>query len=1185
VTPPAPRLPSGFDPRCDLLLDFGVDEQGQETMEFRGVESNGAAILPDRREGRVRARLPEPAQETLGRWLRAPDRRGRDDLRRLIVRQLDPRSTAAWAPWEELAPVRSGRIRLVRCLAGLRAPEPRRPGPTLEALLVIGDPRQGDSGDASVAVEVETGLRATIEALQSSGFGRITLAAPVGWSRLNANQFEPFEGREQLLAILRRGWDVVHFLSHGDPPEKFPPVAKDSDPLLLDAGSLRLEAEPDGLRFDELARALADGRTQLLTLQCCYGGPQMARLLLSVVPHLVLFRGAVSASSSSAFAQDLYSRLFQKRLPMDSAVAAARRAGERVFAAVPAHCTSDLARRVVREEHEYQREQYLARVRDHHSNRVVRMLGRLESNDHLQELFVELEVGPKSSEARDVRSAEVELGPYSLLELLALPPSTADDVSGCWFVVGDPGSGKSTGLRALACQLAAEGHFVPVLIDLSRWRDESGQLESLDTETIAAHNRCLRPPAAAVGQWALLLDGLDECPEDDETLKAILGSLPGQRVIVATRRLHYVGRRPAKFRPVFLRDLREEQRVELVTKRFEAHARQAPERWSTRRPAEEARALVAGLRGTLRRAGGNPFFLSLIALLRAEGDGPQSGASRHEVLDEALTRLIRGEHRNGREVERLRYLRSVPREQRWRALEAYEERARRLMQAVAFGSTNDRREPFDGSDLRRWVEGHEGDDPVAFLTDFVLPDSGLLIAGGDGDPSYAFAHRVLREALTGEHLIEAVWKPGGRTALEAFVRRELASDRPELVNEWGELLAQLTASLPREDVADWVRFLREHHSGLGLRVLAHAELDPRVAAEILSGTEDRDQRWQAYESLIGSEDPCYSLALVKALIASEGSSTTVPDLARLDDLLRPLGNREVADRELCTSIAHLRERLLDAARPPPLDHETSRAVYLELPTGAAARSKDRTLWTLDILPGCFELGSPTGEPGRFGAEGPVHVTLTQPFRMARVTVTRGQYRMFDQHKYEAGNDELPANSVTWYEACFYCRFLERVLRRLGDPTVEVRLPTEAEWEYACREAGAKATKRDLSGRVLSSFAYHSGNDEADLRRVGHFGGQQVQPVGRLEPNALGLYDLHGNVWEWCLDQWQEQPPEGRDPIGRSAGNTRTALRVWRGGSYWGGAGICRAACRHHWHPAGSSVGGGFRPVLGSRLSR
>jgi formylglycine-generating enzyme required for sulfatase activity len=270
------------------------------------------------------------------------------------------------------------------------------------------------------------------------------------------------------------------------------------------------------------------------------------------------------------------------------------------------------------------------------------------------------------------------------------------------------------------------------------------------------------------------------------------------------------------------------------------------------------------------------------------------------------------------------------------------------------------------------------------------------------------------------------------------------------------------------------------------------------------------------------------------------------------------------------------------ACPTLPDDGTLRALYLELPPGAAEGSEDRRLWTEPIPPGSFELGSPKEESGRFDYEGPVQVTLTQPFRMARVTVTRGQYRVLDSQKYDAGNDELPANSLTWYEACFYCRFLERVLRRLGDPTAEVSLPSEAEWEYACREAGAKATVRDPSSRVLSSFAYHSGNTEADLARVGHFGDKAFQPVGRLEPNALGIYDLHGNVWEWCLDEGQGPPPERVDPIGRSAAGPRVARRVLRGGSIGFGAHFCRAAVRGHWLAGVGFDLVGFRPVLGPR---
>ena len=207
-----------------------------------------------------------------------------------------------------------------------------------------------------------------------------------------------------------------------------------------------------------------------------------------------------------------------------------------------------------------------------------------------------------------------------------------------------------------------------------------------------------------------------------------------------------------------------------------------------------------------------------------------------------------------------------------------------------------------------------------------------------------------------------------------------------------------------------------------------------------------------------------------------------------------------------------------------------------------------TMELLLIRPGKFMMGSPDSEEGRAGDEGPQHeVTISQPFYMAATEVTQEQYEAVmgtnPSHFKGATN---PVETVTWNDATEFCR-------RLSEKTAKaVRLPTEAEWEYAC-QAGSKT--RFCSGDSdddLAECAWYAGNS-----------GGKTNPVGRKKPNAWGLYDMHGNVWEWCAD-WYGAYSSGAvtDPQGAASGGPR----VLRGGSWDNEAGNCRAAFRYRYFP-------------------
>ena len=214
-----------------------------------------------------------------------------------------------------------------------------------------------------------------------------------------------------------------------------------------------------------------------------------------------------------------------------------------------------------------------------------------------------------------------------------------------------------------------------------------------------------------------------------------------------------------------------------------------------------------------------------------------------------------------------------------------------------------------------------------------------------------------------------------------------------------------------------------------------------------------------------------------------------------------------------------------------------------------------------ISAGTYTRGSPILEEGRYNDEFQHQVTLSKPFHMGIHPVTQEQYEAvmgLNPSNFKEGRDapRRPVEQVTWDNAITFCRMLSEKTGR------SVRLPTEAEWEYACR-AG-------------TTTAYSFGNSLS--REQANFGGNfnSTTPVGTFPANAWGLFDMHGNVWEWCMD-WKGEYPEGAvtDPKGPRDGSSR----VLRGGSWDNPPRSCRSANRSDLNPDGSSYYLGFRVVL------
>jgi uncharacterized protein (TIGR02996 family) len=241
--------------------------------------------------------------------------------------------------------------------------------------------------------------------------------------------------------------------------------------------------------------------------------------------------------------------------------------------------------------------------------------------------------------------------------------------------------------------------------------------------------------------------------------------------------------------------------------------------------------------------------------------------------------------------------------------------------------------------------------------------------------------------------------------------------------------------------------------------------------------------------------------------------------------------------------------------------------------------------------GSFWRGSPQNEKQRSSDEGPLRqVTLTRPFYLGAHLVTQGQYwRVMDRgpssfapggpcQEQVAGinTGAFPVERVTWHDALAFCEALSRREEEQAAGRV-YRLPSEAEWEYACRAAGAHSTAFHCGPALGAEQANINGKRPYGDAPQGPYLNRPT-PVGSYAPNALGLYDMHGNVWEWCAD-WYEQHYYRDGPVVDPTGPADGTNRILRGGCwYWHGR-EARAAFRSRVEPTYVNYCVGFRVAL------
>jgi formylglycine-generating enzyme required for sulfatase activity len=332
---------------------------------------------------------------------------------------------------------------------------------------------------------------------------------------------------------------------------------------------------------------------------------------------------------------------------------------------------------------------------------------------------------------------------------------------------------------------------------------------------------------------------------------------------------------------------------------------------------------------------------------------------------------------------------------------------------------------------------------------------------------------------------------------------------------------------------------------------------------------------------------------LEEIVAAEDALTALVEESKADGVLDPA---EVAAMWKSTDeylklnprhekIAEMQQQLVDRIERAPAEYaavlsKLPAAVLSKLPAAVLSKLPANVLTQLPAnvltqLPprkntigmqfklwpgGTFTMGE--------GNETPHPVTLTKPFELGVYEVTQEQYEqvMKVPNRSKFKGPQNPVEKVSWDDAVEFCRKLSSLPEEKAAGYV-YRLPTEAEWEYACRAGTQTAYNFGDSESELGDYAWYDKN-----------AGGTTHPVGSKRPNAWGLYDMHGNVYEWCQD-WYGSYPSGSvtDPTGAASGS----YRVLRGGSWDYHSGSCRSAYRSRYSPGRRSLSLGFRVLRSS----
>jgi formylglycine-generating enzyme required for sulfatase activity len=686
---------------------------------------------------------------------------------------------------------------------------------------------------------------------------------------------------------------------------------------------------------------------------------------------------------------------------------------------------------------------------------------------------------------------------------------------GRWAILGEPGAGKSTLARHLVWQQAApDTEPLTLYIGLADWAEFAGDpFDFLEAELHQHHG--LRAAGLADVLRALAAEDPGDGPDRlwlifdgfDEIAPAYVRTTRDRIITFAAAHPHLT--LAVTSRPIGYENIAGFTPAR-VQKLDPARRRALLIRWLGATDGDAAFNRIEAQTALVDREGplaGNPLLLSLLARLAADRPDRALPATRAALLGDAIELLLTRGHSRAR-----------------RGLGDRAAGARRLLAALALDLTAIGGEAWTRRDARRPPRrllrrppAQEAETRLAQRRRLPRPTPATTPASS----ARTTAPTAAGDSCTARCASASPprrWREEGAKRIAARIRA--IADDPAQLGRWGETLGMACALL--DDPTAPLRALQAADAALTLRVLPELTgLPPVVVLDVLWGIDPNQEEGWNGDTL---------LALARRWPVDEA-------VARLTERVTPALD---LDR-----LAFIHYALTG------LDRRPERAAFF----ARAGRPVERVppLAMVTVPAGTFRMGSPEGEDGRFDGEGPQHrVILTAPYLMGATPVTRAEYAAFDPAHDCPGDAEHPVTEVSWWRAALYAAWADAML------------PTEAQWEYACR---AGTTTR-----------FWSGDADADLARVGWYDGNSGDAAHRVAEkpaNPWGLYDMHGNVFEWCADWHGTYPAETvTDPPGPPSGDDR----VVRGGAFDGAARGARSAGRNGGRPGSRDHGVGFRLV-------
>ncbi|HEX3047374.1 MAG TPA: SUMF1/EgtB/PvdO family nonheme iron enzyme [Bacillota bacterium] len=715
-------------------------------------------------------------------------------------------------------------------------------------------------------------------------------------------------------------------------------------------------------------------------------------------------------------------------------------------------------------------------------------------------------------------------------------------------IIGDPGCGKTTSLRYLAYNHAClnlgrlsqnqEPEQLPVYIPLGIYGDPNKSLRDYLWDVVRSYALPLSladdlETYVKNGQALLLIDGLDEVPTESRRqvarmFEGLMNRFQAHPVVLTSRVIGFEHSLPGTVLEVL--PLSPALIEHFIHGWFSVIGRDKDGAVLCRQIAAQRRLLELAY---------NPFLLSLIALIFEQGEQlPERRVDLYKLCVITLLELWDKE----RGLDRNRFDRTMKEDFLMElALYFYETGPSRLLPI---------REVFKQAGLI--VDRLRlACDSKAILNE-IEQNSGLLQKVSY--QHYAFPHRTLFEYFTARALIAEIQEKPRLTMYFKMYGGD---------SQWSEIFRLATGELKQP--TEFLKIVFDIDPTLAARCYLDANPDQVDHALIRGRWEniDREQRIQIIENV---KNRLLEASLQKEVADALDKQKEVQDA--LDFITFVFGVPETDSEVLYYCDMLLLAIGSDEAKQLSgrmFDHWPPQRRYQ---THAQTFAGDEFWRFADIEGKEFRMGS-----NEFDDEQPIHPVKLTPFRLSCYPVTVDQYQRFDQnHPKELLNDEFGENArqpvvrVNWFDAYIFCKWAHG------------RLPTEAEWEYACR--ADTTTPFNTGENLTTDQANYDGNHPYQKYPKGKLTGKTT-PVGSYPPNGWGLYDMHGNVYEWCQDWYDKEyyAKCNQQGIDNPQGPETGSVRVFRGGCWSFCAEYCRSADRNYGSPAGRVNSVGFRLVF------